>query len=70
MLNEEGVRALFKGLLPRLLYVAPFGAVQVCGGGGEEGRRERRGRTKKGEEGEEEVLSAHAPRMRENLRFS
>ena len=29
MLREEGTLAMFKGLLPRLLYVAPFGAVQV-----------------------------------------
>ena len=28
MLREEGASSLFKGLLPRLLYVAPFGAVQ------------------------------------------
>ena len=28
MLREEGALSLFRGLIPRLLYVAPFGAVQ------------------------------------------
>ena len=43
MLKEEGTRALFKGLLQRLLYVAPFGAVQVAGKEGEEEGREEEG---------------------------
>ena len=30
MVGEEGASSLFKGLLPRLLYVAPFGAIQFA----------------------------------------
>jgi hypothetical protein len=30
MVGEEGAGSLFKGLLPRLLYVAPFGAIQFA----------------------------------------